>query len=90
LLSVGGNLTIGSSAVIQSLGQPGGSGAGSSYPAAGAGSGGGVIDIQYAGTLSNTGTITESGGSGSGTHYGAASAGSGGAGATIGPTQVSA
>jgi hypothetical protein len=61
LLSVGGNLTIGSSAVIQSLGQPGGSGAGSSYPAAGAGSGGGVIDIQYAGTLSNTGTITDAG-----------------------------
>lgn len=63
---VGGDLTIGASAKIQSTGSAGGScdiGDGS-RGGAGGGSGGGSITLMYGGTYSNSGTITAAGGAG--------------------------
>lgn len=58
-LIVGGNLTIGASGIISANGKIGGHSA-----AGGAGSGGGVVKIIYAGSLSNSGSITVAGGVG--------------------------
>ena len=58
-LVVGGDLTITGSIVAK-----GKNGGGGHYYAAGGGSGGGAIMILYAGTLSNSGTVSASGGSG--------------------------
>jgi len=79
LLFVNGNLTIGASGAINLNGTAGGS-AGTSYGAGGGGSGGGALLALYAGTLSNSGTIScASGAGGTAAHSG----GGGGAGSYL-------
>lgn len=87
ILIVGGNLTIGGSAVISANGSAGGSCLqASNYRLGGGGSGGGRVIILYAGTLSNSGSVVATGGSGG---VGATSnGGAGGAGSVSGPTMI--
>ena len=77
-LVVGGDLTIGASGSIQAHGKPGGAGG---Y-LHGGGSGGGNVVVLYAGSLSNSGSVTATGGDTTG------SAIDGGDGSVQGPTQV--
>jgi len=86
LLIVGGNLTIGASGGLRANGVA----ALSSISAnvGGGGSGGGRIGCFYAGTLSNSGTLTATGGAGG---VGKNSdGGAGGAGSVTGPTKIAA
>lgn len=82
ILIVGGDLTIGASAIISADGSDGGDGGdGGSDGGGGGGSGGGTVSVLYAGILSNSGTIRADGGAG-GLQFGAGSriGGDGGAG----------
>jgi len=81
ILIVGGNLTLGGSAVISANGSNGGS----ADLCGGGASGGGRVIVLYAGTLSNSGSVAANGGAG-GTATRAG--GAGGAGSISGPTQV--
>ena len=91
ILIVGGNLTIGGSAVISANGSAGGNAInGGSFNNAGGGSGAGRVIVLYAGTLTNSGSIVATGGAG-GTASGGTlnrGGGNGGAGSISGPTQV--
>ncbi|MFC1653590.1 hypothetical protein ACFL1M_01970 [Patescibacteria group bacterium] len=64
VLIVGGNLTIGATGSIQANGKDGGGGSYSIYDSGGGGSGGGYVLVLYAGSLSNSGSVTANGGSG--------------------------
>lgn len=91
-LIVGGDLTLGASAVISSNGSNGGNGgqvAGGANAGGGAGSGGGSVVILHAGSLTNSGaTITASGGAGGQGTSGINNGGAGGAGTVQGPISV--
>jgi hypothetical protein len=62
VLFVAGNLTIASTGIIEAQGLKGGNASSPYYPGGGGSSGGGRIIILYAGTYSNSGTITCAGG----------------------------
>ena len=91
ILIVGGNLTIGGSAVISANGSVGGAATtAGAYALSGAGSGGGRVIVLYAGTLSNSGSVVATGGAG-GTASGSSVStpgGAGGAGSVTSPTKV--
>ncbi len=84
MLIVGGNLTIGASAVISADGSNGANAL--SEASGGGGSGGGNIIIAYAGTLSNAGTVQATAGTGGGSVT--SDGRNGGAGSIQGPTKV--
>lgn len=86
-LIVGGNLTIGASAIISANGSRGGTAISGPYPSSGGGSGGGRVIILYAGTVTNNGTTQANGGLGGVSGY--EPGGAGGAGSVTSPTRVS-
>jgi hypothetical protein len=92
ILIVGGDLTIGSTALVSADGGDGGSAIGSSDRAlGGGGAGGGSIIVLYAGTLSNSGVIRAQGGAaGSATGSGLTNnpGGAGGNGSVQGPGRI--
>ena len=93
IICVGGNLTIGGSAVISANGTAGGvanQATSGHITTGGAGSGGGRVIIVYAGTLSNSGTIQANGGAGGVGSGGSVnqSGGAGGAGSVTSPTAI--
>jgi hypothetical protein len=81
-------LTIGAAGVIEANGSDGGNGLTGTLTAVGAGSGGGVVAVFYAGTLSNSGTLQANKGlKGTASNTGN-TGGDGGDGSVIGPLEI--